>query len=161
MLDDNAASASLEWKRQNMKAVRETYRSMTANTPTLFDPEKFKELTESRAVAIAAGNNLPATVANDGNVPAPQPPLISNEEFRSLVAAKITLEPTVRERSKPVYLSPRHRYEALLASRTAGKKISANDLEFMADFESDMTEEQEEYFASQIRMNKKPTRSVL
>jgi len=161
MLDDDAASASLEWKRQNMKAVRETYRSMTANTPVLFDSEKFKELTESRAIAIAAGNNLPAPTANDGSAPVPQPPLISNEEFRSLVAAKITLEPVARERSKPVYLSPRHRYEALLAARTAGKKISANDLEFMADFESDMTEEQEEYFASQIRMNKKPTRSVL
>ena len=154
MLDDSAASAAMERKRGNMKAVRDTYRSMTADAPILYDPDKFRELSDSRGAAAAPRashtEGLPGTGATD----VPQQPLISDDEFRSLVAAKITLEPTARERSKPVYTSPRHRYEALLAARAASKKMSADDLEFMADFESDMTEEQGEYFASQIRMNK-------
>jgi len=153
MLDDEAASTSLEWKRQNMKAVRETYRSMTADAPTLFDQEQFRELNESRAAA--AGGSLPAPLPADDNAPAPQQPVVSDEEFRSLVAAKITLEPATRERSKPVYLSTRHRYEALLAARNGGNKISADDIAFMADFESGMTEDLAEYFAVQTRMNKK------
>jgi len=77
------------------------------------------------------------------------------------VAAKITLEPAARERSKPVYLSTRHRYEALLAARNAGNKISADDIAFMADFESDMTEDLAEYFAVQTRMNKKNYKEFL
>ena len=153
MLDDKAAAGALEWKRQNMKAVRETYKSMTANTPMLFDPERFKELRESQKVAIAAGDNLPAGPIADNAIPVQ--PVITEDEFRSLVAAKITMEPVTRERSKPVYLSQRHRYEALLALRSTNKKISADDIAFMAEFESTMTEEQAEYFASQIRMNKK------
>jgi len=152
MLDDDAASAALEQKRGNMKAVRETYKSMTADAPTLFDPEHFRELNVSRAVA--SGGSLPAPLPAGDSAPAPQP-VISEEEFRSLVAAKITLEPEVRERSKPVYTSTRHRYEALLATRNTGKKISAADLAFMADFESTMTDDLAEYFSVQTRMNKK------
>jgi len=161
MLDDDAASAALEQKRRNMKAVKETYRSITADAPTLFDQDMFQELRDSRAAAAADGRSIPAQPAADNSVQVPQQPLITDEEFRSLVAAKITLEPVIHERSKPVYLSPRHRYEALLAARIANKNISAADLAFMADFESNMTEEQEKYFASQIRMNKKNNKEFL
>jgi len=161
MLDDKAASNALEWKRGNMKAVKETYHSMTANAPVLFDPEKYSELNDSKTLAIAAMDNVTVKLSASNNTAEPQSgskpqqPLISDEEYRSLVAAKITLEPITRERSKAVYLSPRHRYESLLAARNANKKISADDFAFMADFESDMTDEQAEYFASHVRMNKK------
>jgi len=153
MFDDAAASAAIEQKRHNIKAVKETYHSMTSNAPVLYDPDKFRELAESRAAAVSAGINLPSPNAKTKTDE--QQPLMSEEEFRSMVAAKITLEPVTRERSKPVYLSQRHRYEALAAARAANKKISAEDLAFMADFESEMTDEQAEYFASQARMNKK------
>jgi len=153
MLDDDAASAAIEQKRHNIKAVKDTYHTMTSNAHVLFDAQKFKELSESRGVAAAAGANIPTSSPTAKTEE--RQPIISDEEFRSLVAAKITLEPVTRERSKPVYSSTRHRYEALIASRNANKKISAEDLAFMADFESDMTEEQAEYFASQARMNKK------
>jgi len=149
MLDDNAAAGALEQKRGNMKAVKETYQSMTANAQTLFDSAKFQELKASKDAAVSA-----IQITDDNNSENRQP-VITDDEFRSLVAAKITLEPAARERTKPVYQSPRHRYEALLAARITNKKISADDLSFMADFESEMTDEQEEYFASQVRMNKK------
>jgi putative transposase len=151
MLDNDAAGAALGWKRRNMKAVRETYNSMTANALTLFDPERFRELNESRAVASAGELPVPLPLAP----PVQQQPLFSSEEFKVLVSKKITLEPITRTRAKPVYLSPRHRYEALLAARTANVKISADDIAFMAEFESTMTEQQQEYFASQIRINQK------
>jgi putative transposase len=138
MLDDKAASAALEWKRRNMKAVSETYRSMTTDAQTLFDPHKFKELTESRAVAAIA---------------APEPEL-SDDDFSALVAEKITVEPNIRARQKIVFLTERDRYESLRVAHSSGQKISAADLAFMAEYESKMTDGEITYFASQERLNK-------
>jgi putative transposase len=138
MLDDKAASAALEWKRRNMKAVGETYRSMTSDAQTLFDPHKFKELTESRAVAAIA---------------APEPEL-SDDDFSALVAAKITVEPNIRARQKIVFLTERDRYESLRVAHSSGQKVSAADLAFMAEYESKMTDGEITYFASQARLNK-------
>jgi putative transposase len=127
MLDDNAVAAALEWKRRNMKAVGETYRSMTSGAQTLFDPRKFKEPAEPQAAAAVA---------------APEPPL-SSGEFSALVAEKITAEPNVRARQ--VFLTPYDRYEALLLAAAQGEKISADDHAFMADYQSKMTPEQAEF----------------
>jgi putative transposase len=146
MLDNDAASAALESKRRNMKAVTEAYRSIAAEAPVLFDPEKFKELNESRAAAIDS--------TNTGNEPAPEKPAVSDDEFRSMVAAKIAVEPNIRQRAKLVYLSPRDRYEALLSAIAKKEKVSASDLAFMAEFEETMTDEQTAYFASVVSMNK-------
>ncbi|MDR0301520.1 MAG: Mu transposase C-terminal domain-containing protein [Treponema sp.] len=153
MLDDAAASEALEWKKRNMKVVKETYHSITAQAPLLFDPEKFKELDESRAAALASNNGADAPPAA-GSAPSPEKPAISDDEFRSMVAAKIAVEPNIRERAKLVYLSPRDRYEALLSVIAKKEKISAADIAFMADFEANMTDEQAAYFASVVSMNK-------
>lgn len=152
MLDNEAASTALEWKRKNMKAVRDAYHSMTAEAPLLFDPEKFKELNESRQAALAAdaGSAVPLLV----NAATSEKTAMSDEEFRSLVAAKITVEPNIRDRAKPVYLSPRDRYEALLSVIARKEKVSAADLAFMAEYEENMTDEQAAYFASVVSMNK-------
>jgi putative transposase len=139
MLDDKAASAALEWKRRNMKAVSETYHSMTSGAHTLFDPRQFRELSDSRAAAA---------------VPAPQTPALSAGDFTALVAAKITVEPNIRARQKRVFLTPYDRYEALLLAVTRGEKISTDDHSFMADYESKMTPAQEDYFNRFARMNK-------
>jgi len=141
MLDEKAAADAMEWKRRNMKAVSETYRSMTAGAQPLFEPQKFRELKETRAAAITENA-------------APQIPAMSGDEFNALVAAKITVEPNIRARSKHVFLTPRDRYEALLLSVTRGEKISADDHSFMAEYESKMTPEQEEYFSRCVKMNK-------
>ena len=138
MLDDKAASAALEWKRRNMKAVGETYRSMTQDSQlTLFEPQKFKELSESKAAAAA-----------------PEAPAISPEEFSAQVAAKITVEPKIRERQKHVFLTKEDRYEALRLALVHNEKISAADLAFMSEFEENMTETQSAYFDQQFRINK-------
>jgi putative transposase len=151
MLDNKAASDALEWKRQNMKAVRETYRSMTAGAKILFDPERFKELNDSRFIALSAETeNIPGLLSNTGSTSAPA---MSDDEFRSLVSAKITVEPNIRDRAKPVYLTPRDRYETLLSTIAKKEKISAADLAFMADFEENMSDEQAAYFASIVNMN--------
>jgi putative transposase len=148
MLDNDAASAALEWKRKNMRAVRETYQSITAEAPRLFEPEKFRELNESREAAIASANETSKAVV-------PQSPAMTENDFRSLVAEKITVEPQIRDRAKPVYLSPRDRYEALLFCIAKKEKVSAADLAFMAEFEKDMTDEQTAYFSSLVSMNNK------
>ena len=159
MLDGQSASAAMEWKRRNMKAVTETYRAMTSGAPVLFDPEKFRELRVSRAAA-ASFNSLPAPGAESDIASVPRQSAISDEEFRSLVSAKITLELVIRERPKPVYASERDRYEALNLARNAGNKINAEDLAFMSGFESSMPDSLAEYFARQAGMNKK-TQGVL
>jgi putative transposase len=144
MLDDTAASQALEWKRHNMNAVSSAYHSMATQTPVLFEPEKFKELKESHNAALVTDTEY--TSASE----------MSSEEFRSLVAAKITVEPNIRERAKIVYLTPRDRYEALLTAITQKEKVSAADLAFMADFEENMTDGQAEYFAGIVKMNNNP-----
>ena len=155
MLDDSAASTALEWKRSNIKAVRDAYHSMTAEAPLLFDPEKFKELNESRTAALASDNsNIEPLPTDNKDASIQQKPALSDEEFRSLVAAKITVEPNIRERAKPVYLTPRDRYESLLSIIARKEKVSAIDLAFMAEFENNMTDEQAAYFASVVNMNK-------
>jgi len=147
MLDAASASASLEWKRKNMKAVRDAYRSMTTDAPLLFEPEKFKELNEARAAALVSDSeNKTASV--------PEKQSMSDEQFRSLVAAKITVEPNIKERAKPVYLTPRDRYESLIFAIAKKEKVSAADLAFMAEYEENMTDEQAAYFASVVSMNK-------
>jgi hypothetical protein len=65
------------------------------------------------------------------------------------------VEPNIRDRAKPVYLTPRDRYETLLSTIANKEKISAADLAFMADFEENMSDEQAAYFASIVRMNNK------
>jgi len=147
MLDDASASASLEWKRKNMKAVRDAYRSMTTAAPLLFEPEKFKELNDARAAALASNSENKATTA-------PEKQSMSDEQFRTLVAAKITVEPNIKERAKPVYLTPRDRYESLIFTIAKKEKVSAADLAFMAEYEENMTDEQAAYFASVVSMNK-------
>jgi len=147
MLDDASASASLEWKRKNMKAVRDAYRSMTTDAPLLFEPEKFKELNDARAAALASNSENKATTA-------PEKQSMSDEQFRTLVAAKITVEPNIKERAKPVYLTPRDRYESLIFTIAKKEKVSAADLAFMAEYEENMTDEQAAYFASVVSMNK-------
>ena len=160
MLDNEAASAALELKRQNMKAVKDAYRSITADVPVLFDPEKFKELNESRATALASRTeNSPGLLSDTRSVSTSETSTISDDEFRSLVAAKITVEPNIRERAKHVYLTERDRYEALLSTFSRKEKISAADLAFMADFEENMSDEQTAYFTSVVNMNK--TQGVL
>lgn len=154
MLDNKAASKALEWKKQNMKAVKETYREMAANAPVLFEPEKFRELSESRAAALAAGSENAPPLLPD-NRSAPEAAAVSDDEFRSMVAAKITVEPNIRERAKPVYLSPRDRYESLLISISKKEKVSAANLAFMAEFEENMTDEHRWYFNQFVSMNKK------
>jgi hypothetical protein len=144
MLDGAAASDALEWKRRNMKAVTETYRDMTKGTPALFEPEKFRELSESRDAAAASKKE------NDVQ----KQPEVSDEEFRTAVAAKITVEPNIRDRAKPVFLTPRDRYETLLLKVSKKEKVSAADMAFMAEFEESMTAEQTAYFASVVSMNK-------
>ena len=147
MLDDASASASLEWKRKNMKAVRDAYRSMITDAPLLFEPEKFKELNDARAAALMSDSeNKTASV--------PEKQSMSDEQFRSLVAAKITVEPNIKERAKPVYLTPRDRYESLFFAIAKKEKVSAADLAFMAEYEENMTDEQAAYFASVVSMNK-------
>jgi hypothetical protein len=140
MLYNAAASAALERKRGNIKAISETYRSMTAETTVLFEPEKFKELAESRSAALAA--------------PKPETPAITEAEFDSPAAAKIAGEPKTRERSKTVYLTTWDRYQALLVAVVRNEKVSAADLEFMAEFEPTMNEAQDRYRAQIISMNK-------
>jgi putative transposase len=138
MLDDKAASAALEWKRRNMKAVSETYRSMTQDSQlTLFEPRKFKELAESKAAAAA-----------------PEAPALSPEEFNAQVAVRITVEPNIRERSKHVYLTERDRYEALFTAIVKNKNVPAADRAFMADYEEKMNDEESEYFLQFARQNK-------
>jgi len=152
MLDNNAASIALEQKRKNMKAIREAYRSMTADAPLLFEPEKFKELNEARAAALASNTDTGKPLTITTAVPEKQ--TMSDEEFRSQVAAKIAVEPNIKERAKPVYLTPRDRYETLLLEISKKEKVSAADLAFMAEFEENMTDEQAAYFASVVSMNK-------
>ena len=147
MLDDDSASKSLEWKRKNMKAVIDAYRSMTTDAPLLFEPGKFKELNDARDAALSSDSeNKP--------VPTLEKQTISDDRFRSLVAAKITVEPNIKERAKPVYLTPRDRYETLFFAIAKKEKISAADLAFMAEFEEKMTDEQAAYFASIVSINK-------
>jgi len=147
MLDDASAATSLEWKRKNMKAVRDAYRSMTTDAHLLFEPEKFKELNEARTAALVSDSeNKPATTLEKQSM--------SDEQFRSLVAAKITVEPNIKERAKPVYLTPRDRYESLILTIEKKEKVSAADLAFMAEYEENMTDEQAAYFASVVCMNK-------
>jgi len=133
-----------------MKAVRDTYRSITSEAPVLFESEKFKELNESRAAALSTyDDSLPGKPVSSDEVSR----TMSDDEFRSLVASKITVEPNIRERANPVYLLPRDRYEALLSVIARKVKISATDLAFMAEFEKNMIDEQAAYFASVVSMN--------
>jgi putative transposase len=143
MLDEKAASAALEQKRKNMKAVRETYNSIAGGTLTLFEPQQFQELRDSQAAA--AGNEPSPPVA----VPA-----MTDNEFGALVAAKISVEPNIRERSKLVFLTPRDRYESLRITLNKNQRISAADLSFMADYESKMTDGEEVYFSAQSKLMK-------
>jgi len=130
MLDDKAASAAMEWKRRNMKAVGETYRSMTKDSQlTLFEPQKFKKLAESKAAA-------------------------APEEFSAQVAAKITVEPKIRERQKHVFLTERDRYESLFTMIIKNEKVSAADHAFMAEYEEKMKDEEVEYFSQFAKQNK-------
>jgi len=139
MLDDKAASGALEWKRRNMKAVSETYRDMTKDAQlTLFEPQKFKELGESKAAAAM----IPEALA------------ISPEEFSAQVAAKITVEPKIRERQKHVFLTERDRYESLFTMIIKNEKVSAADRAFMAEYEEKMKDEEVEYFSQFAKQNK-------
>jgi len=139
MLDDKAASTALEWKRRNMKAVSETYRDMTNDAQlTLFEPQKFKELGESKAAAAMI----------------PEAPAISPEEFSAQVAAKITVEPKIRERQKHVFLTERDRYESLFTMIIKNEKVSAADRAFMAEYEEKMKDEEVEYFSQFAKQNK-------
>jgi len=139
MLDDKAASGALEWKRRNMKAVSETYRDMTKDAQlTLFEPQKFKELGESKAAAAVI----------------PEAPVISPEEFSAQVAAKITVEPKIRERQKHVFLTERDRYESLFTMIIKNEKVSAADRAFMAEYEEKMEEGEARYFEEFAKQNK-------
>ena len=161
MLDNEAASAALELKRRNMKAVKDAYRSITADVPVLFDPEKFKELNESRAAALASGTeSSPGLLSGTVSVSTPEKPAMSDDEFRSLVAAKITVEPNIRERAKHVYLTERDRYEALYEKQLKNERITAADLEFMADYEEKMSDGETDYFTSFAVQNKTLRRSL-
>ncbi|MDR0443235.1 MAG: hypothetical protein LBH44_07515 [Treponema sp.] len=150
MLDEKATSAAIEQKRGNMKAVTGAYNTMTSGAQMLFDPDKFRELREAKAAAA----NLPTTRNETSSLPAPESPAMTPEEFSAAIAAKITVEPNIRERSKLVYLTPRDRYESLRIALGNNQKISAADLAFMAEYEEGMDDEEEAYFASQFRLNK-------
>ena len=142
-----SAATALEQKRRNIKAVKDAYDSMAKGTLTLFEPGRFRELRESQAAAIAAGNehSLPTAI---------EKPAASESDFKALVAAKINIEPNIRERSKLVFLTPRDRYESLRIAINKNQRVSAADLSFMADYESKMTDAEEAYFSSQSRLMK-------
>ncbi|MDR3334909.1 MAG: Mu transposase C-terminal domain-containing protein [Treponema sp.] len=158
MLDDAAASAAIEAKRKNMKAVRDAYKSLTADAQVLFDFEKFRELEDSKAVAEASflesppsGALLPAPPKSN---PLPAPP--TGDNFQAQVAAMISAEPYIRERSKRVYLSEYDRYKALLDAMSRNETIATEDLAFKSRYEETMSDEQFIYFADYIKQKKQP-----
>jgi putative transposase len=151
MLDGAAAEKAVGWKRRNMQAVRGAFHSSASGIKVLSEPEKFRELNESRCIAYQG--DAPDSLGNFGIDSGAD--AVSDEAFNALVSAKITVEPSIKERSRPVFTTEQGRYEYLLEAVMSGKTVSAQDVAFMSGFESTMTDDVAEYYESFKRFNKR------
>ena len=76
---------------------------------------------------------------------------ISQEDFLETLAARIGNENVLRAHGKPVFYTDRERYEYILNQFYSGEHLSREDSDFKFDYESKMTPNEENYFASYIK----------
>lgn len=181
MLDHEAMVRQLEWKKRNMRAVQDAFKSATQNknVKVLSEPQKFSELRKAetlaqQALSLQAGGKrqgvqeesvaheetrgIPSGIRRRNSVFGQMPMSfsrkdepLSQEDFLESIAARIGSENVLRAHGKPVFYTDRERYEYILNMFYSGERLSREDMDFKFDYESRMPPNEESYFASYVK----------
>ncbi|MDE5898939.1 MAG: Mu transposase C-terminal domain-containing protein, partial [Treponemataceae bacterium] len=172
MLDHDDLSRQLAWKKRNMAAVSSAFEAITKDKTVrvLSDGGAFRELRRAEELAArpetpASGGapethhsrpaesrksmertEIPSALRTSGTE-------LSDGEFWSGVAERISRENIVRTHGKKVFLTERERYQDLLERLLDGDRISGEDMAFKNRYEAKMTDQEKAYARAIIRQN--------
>lgn len=176
MLDNEAMTQQLEWKKRNMRAVQDAFQKATENKNirVLSEPKRFEELHKAEDLAEKAleaamqiEHKKPETIVRTPTVirkadtreeenraipvSVSRHEELSQEDFLADLAQRIGKENVLRNHGKPVFLTDRDRYQYLLNQFYSGEKLSREDMDFKFNYEAKMTKVEENYFDSYIK----------